>query len=212
MPNCPDFVFAFFGAQLLGAVVVPINTRFRARELGYVIENADLVALVTSDIVDEHVDFVERLSRGLPGLAGAADPAALELRGGAAPALGRPARRREPAGLLARRAFDELARRGRASSTSWRGAPASASATSALMLFTSGTTAASEGLPAHARGGASASGVGRRRGCGSPPDDRVWDALPMFHMSCLGPLIFTFELGATLISMTHFEPAAALAA
>jgi acyl-CoA synthetase (AMP-forming)/AMP-acid ligase II len=41
-------------------------------------------------------------------------------------------------------------------------------------------------------------------------DDRVWDALPMFHMSCLGPMIFTFEMGGTLISMTHFEPGAAL--
>ena len=40
--------------------------------------------------------------------------------------------------------------------------------------------------------------------------DRIWDALPMFHMSCIGPLIFTFELGATLISMTHFEPGEAL--
>jgi fatty-acyl-CoA synthase len=29
-------------------------------------------------------------------------------------------------------------------------------------------------------------------------------------MSCLGPLIFCTELGATLISMTHFEPEAAL--
>jgi acyl-CoA synthetase (AMP-forming)/AMP-acid ligase II len=32
----------------------------------------------------------------------------------------------------------------------------------------------------------------------------------MFHMSCLGPMIFAFDLGATLISMLHFEPGAAL--
>ena len=32
----------------------------------------------------------------------------------------------------------------------------------------------------------------------------------MFHMSCLGPMIFAFNLGATLLSMVHFEPAAAL--
>ena len=70
MPNCPDFVFAFFGIQLLGAVAVPLNTRFRARELSYVIEHAGLVALLTSDIADEAVDFVERLGEALPGLAG----------------------------------------------------------------------------------------------------------------------------------------------
>ena len=68
MPNCPDFVLAFFGAQLLGAVVVPVNTRFRSRELGYVFENAELEVLLTSDIVDDHVDFVERIAESLPGL------------------------------------------------------------------------------------------------------------------------------------------------
>src|SRR6476620_11585693 len=61
MPNSPDFVFGFFGIQLLGAVAVPLNTRYRARELAYVIENADLEVLLTSDIVDEQVDYVERL-------------------------------------------------------------------------------------------------------------------------------------------------------
>lgn len=81
MPNCPDFVFGFFGAQLLGAVAVPLNTRYRTRELAYVIENADLVALLTSDIVDDAVDFVERLSEALPDLADATDPAGLALAG-----------------------------------------------------------------------------------------------------------------------------------
>src|ERR1700754_914898 len=79
MPNCPDFVFSFFGIQLLGAVAVPINTRFRARELAFVVENADLVVLLTSDIVDEQVDFVERLGEKFPDLAAAADPERLGL-------------------------------------------------------------------------------------------------------------------------------------
>jgi fatty-acyl-CoA synthase/long-chain acyl-CoA synthetase len=72
MPNCPDFVFTFFGAQLLGAVVVPVNTRFRARELGYVVEHADLSVLLTTDIADEHVDYAERTAEGIPGLTEAA--------------------------------------------------------------------------------------------------------------------------------------------
>jgi acyl-CoA synthetase (AMP-forming)/AMP-acid ligase II len=33
----------------------------------------------------------------------------------------------------------------------------------------------------------------------------------MFHMSCLGPMIFSFDLGATLVSMVHFDPGEALA-
>ena len=109
MPNCPDFVLAFFGAQLLGAVVVPVNTRFRSRELGYVFENAELKVLLTSDIVDDHVDFVERIADSLPGLEGA-DPERLAASRGAAPA------RRSSCSASARRRgwspgarFDELA-------------------------------------------------------------------------------------------------------
>ena len=92
MPNCPDFVFNFFGIQLLGAVAVPINTRFRARELAFVIDNADLVVLLTSDIVDDAVDFVERLGETFEDLPGAGDPAAALARRGAQAPLGGAAR------------------------------------------------------------------------------------------------------------------------
>ena len=210
MPNCPDFVFAFFGAQLLGAVVVPVNTRFRTRELGYVIENADLAVLLTSDIVEEHVDFVERIAESLPGVAAAADPEQLALaeapRLRSVVLLGE----REPPGMVARRRFDELAEQvpeSRVLEGSRRLQPADV----ALMLYTSGTTAQPKGcLITHDSVLHVWCSAARRLRITA--DDRVWDALPLFHMSCLGPLLFTFELGGTLVSMTHFEPAAALEA
>ncbi len=37
LPNGIDWVLAFFGAQLLGAVVVPVNTRFTEDEVAYVV-------------------------------------------------------------------------------------------------------------------------------------------------------------------------------
>jgi long-chain acyl-CoA synthetase len=40
LPNGVDWVLAFFGAQLLGAVVVPVNTRFTDEEVGYVLEDS----------------------------------------------------------------------------------------------------------------------------------------------------------------------------
>jgi long-chain acyl-CoA synthetase len=40
MPNGIDWVLAFFGAQLLGAVVVPVNTRFTEEEVAYVVEDS----------------------------------------------------------------------------------------------------------------------------------------------------------------------------
>jgi long-chain acyl-CoA synthetase len=40
MANGADWVLAFFGTQLLGAVVVPVNTRFTDDEVAYVVEDS----------------------------------------------------------------------------------------------------------------------------------------------------------------------------
>jgi long-chain acyl-CoA synthetase len=40
LPNGTDWVLAFFGAQLGGAVVVPVNMRFKESEVAYVIEDS----------------------------------------------------------------------------------------------------------------------------------------------------------------------------
>jgi len=209
MPNCPDFVFAFFGAQLLGAVAVPLNTRYRVRELAYVVENADLSVLLTSDIVDDAVDFVERLGEAFDDLAAQPDPAALALS--AAPRLRSVVLLgdKEPAGLLARREFEARARTVAPETVLQRRARVRIR-DAGLMLFTSGTTAQPKGCvlthEAVVRVWSSVAHTLR-----ITEDDRVWDPLPMFHMSCLGPLVFTFGLGGTLISTPHFEPGAALA-
>ncbi|MEA2140405.1 MAG: long-chain acyl-CoA synthetase, partial [Solirubrobacteraceae bacterium] len=38
--NGADWVLAFFGVQLLGAVVVPVNTRFTDEEVAYVVQDS----------------------------------------------------------------------------------------------------------------------------------------------------------------------------
>ncbi len=40
LANSIDWVLAFFGAQLAGAVVVPVNTRFTEEEVAYVVEDS----------------------------------------------------------------------------------------------------------------------------------------------------------------------------
>src|SRR5579884_2064163 len=67
MANSPDCVATIYGIALAGAVVVPINTRYRAVELPYVITNAEVAALVTSDLIDDYVDLLGLIHDALPG-------------------------------------------------------------------------------------------------------------------------------------------------
>ncbi len=79
LPTCIEFVELLFAISLCGAVAVPMNARYRHNELAYVIENGDLVTVITTDRIAEQVNFVERLHRALPQLCDAADPRRLSL-------------------------------------------------------------------------------------------------------------------------------------
>ncbi|MBM3501374.1 MAG: long-chain fatty acid--CoA ligase [Armatimonadetes bacterium] len=46
MPNSLEFFVAYWATVLSGGVIVPINTRLRAEEMQYVLENADARALI----------------------------------------------------------------------------------------------------------------------------------------------------------------------
>jgi acyl-CoA synthetase (AMP-forming)/AMP-acid ligase II len=46
LPNCREFVLAYWATLRLGAVVAPINTRLRADELQYVLKNCDPKTIV----------------------------------------------------------------------------------------------------------------------------------------------------------------------
>jgi len=204
MPNSPELVFVFFGIQLLGAVAVPINTRFRPAELAYVIEHADLKLLVTTDIIDDHVRFVDRVNEALPSLSQA--DAALPLALAEAPSLRHVVLlgSSSAAGMIAGEQLDRIGQGAAATG------PSSADAEDpAVILFTSGTTANPKAcLLTHAGILYVWQAVGIRFDIRS--GDRVFDPLPMFHMSCIGPMVSVLSVGATLQSMMHFEPDAAL--
>ena len=79
MSNCIEFVDLLLGSQLIGAIPVPINARYKAKELAYVIDDAGLKVLATTDRIVEHVDFVNLLQEAFPDLENQADPMRLEL-------------------------------------------------------------------------------------------------------------------------------------
>jgi len=49
MPNRPEWLYTFFALAKIGAVVVPINTRFRISDLAYVLWQSDATTLITVD-------------------------------------------------------------------------------------------------------------------------------------------------------------------
>jgi long-chain acyl-CoA synthetase len=49
MPNGIDWVLAFFGSQMLGAVVVPVNTRLTAEEVAYVVRDSGAKLTLTGE-------------------------------------------------------------------------------------------------------------------------------------------------------------------
>ena len=79
LPTCHQFPEIFFAVSLCGAVPVPVNARYQAHELAYVIDNGDLVTVITTDEIAEQVNFVERMSRGLPDIVNAGDPANISI-------------------------------------------------------------------------------------------------------------------------------------
>lgn len=50
--NSPEFVFSYMAIVSLGAVVVPFNFQLTAREIAYIVKDAEIAHLVTAEILD----------------------------------------------------------------------------------------------------------------------------------------------------------------
>ena len=48
--NCPEWIFTMFALARIGAVQVPVNTRFRTHDLAYLLKQSDARYLVTHDV------------------------------------------------------------------------------------------------------------------------------------------------------------------
>src|SRR5215470_11705902 len=67
LPNRPEWLFAQYGSALIGAVVVALNTRYKAHELRYILRQSDATTLLCADHAGP-VDYLETLAEVLPGL------------------------------------------------------------------------------------------------------------------------------------------------
>lgn len=209
MPNSMEHLELIFAASFIGALPVPINARFKAAELGYVIENADLAVLLTTDVIAEHTDFTAPLYEAFPDLEGAGDPASLSLKG--APKLRSAVMMgpSTPKGFMPQIDFDALASQASDEDVDARRVRIRLS-DPCVMMYTSGTTANPKGCPV-SHEGMLRNGINlNRERFFFTPQDRVWDPLPFFHMASILPMIGFFDGGAALLTMTHFDAGRAL--
>ena len=67
MPNGPDWVVAWLAVARIGAIAVPLNTFFQARELAWILRHADVDTLLTASHFLGH-DYPEKLEAAAPSL------------------------------------------------------------------------------------------------------------------------------------------------
>jgi fatty-acyl-CoA synthase/long-chain acyl-CoA synthetase len=209
MHTCPAFVEIFFAAALCGAVVVPINARYRPSELAYVIENGDIATLVTTDAITEQVSFVDRLTSALPGIESQADARHLQL--GVAPILRNVVLMGSTAapGFVAQDEFDALAEASPERSVHVARLGVRVRDVG-LMLYTSGTTANPKGcLITHEAQVRNSIALGRHR-YRLTHEDKFWSPLPMFHIASVLPMLAIFDVGGTYLTMGYFDAGVAL--
>ncbi|MEM9170879.1 MAG: AMP-binding protein, partial [Pseudomonadota bacterium] len=209
MTTQPEFVEALFGAALAGAAGVPINARYAPAELAYLIENADLASLVTTDKVADAVDFIGRLNAAFPDLSENAD--GQELRVAGAPLL-------KSVVVTGAGGHDGLLDQGdvaRLADTIDDAAldariDAVKPSDLGLILYTSGTTSNPKGcMIPHSAIVSNSRALGRNR-YEMTAADRFWSPLPIFHIAGILPMVAVFDVGGAYLTIPHFEAGLAL--
>jgi fatty-acyl-CoA synthase len=207
MPNRLEFLVAVFATAQLGAVVTPINGRFKGRELEYVIPHADLKVLFTADGADGATDYPAILAEVYPELTDQ-DPAELHLAG--APELRQIVDiAGSSPGAMTLAQFETAAER-RTVEEVRRLQQRVRIRDVAMLMYTSGTTSRPKGcLLSHEALVRQAATVAKSRFL-LAEEDRFWDPLPLFHCGGLVPMLGCFSVGATYYHSGHFEATQAL--
>ena len=202
-----DYYAAMIGAMRIGAIAVPINARFKGKELGHVIRTSDMRVLLVTGGVRGSTDFVALIHEVLPEMDSASGA---ELSLSSAPELRRVVVFEAPAGkgetdgdafIAAGTSIDMTHVLAAAERVSVRDI--------AIIMYTSGTTSSPKGAmlshEALTRSGTVVGGNRQRL----TTDDRVWNPLPMFHVGGMNFLLCCLAYGATHVHVGDFTPAGA---
>jgi fatty-acyl-CoA synthase len=194
MGNSYEWVTVFLATGTLGAVTVPVNTRFKADEFAYCLRQADIRMLAISDRFLK-IDFIAMLRQIAPGIdAELPDPALPLLR--SIVVFGDDV----PAGCLSARQLDAPAE----AEVDERTEGVSASDV-LLIQYTSGTTAFPKGaMLTHGGMLRDAYEFGRRLDIRA--GDRYFSGRPLFHVSGTTlSLLASLEAGACYLTTASFD-------
>jgi len=194
MPNVPEWVIAYFAIARIGAVVVPMNTRYKTHEVEYILNDSEATTLfaVSSFVGIDYIDMIGEIRGNLPNLEH------VVIVGETGSAM---------------HGFDELVARGEALVDDGRLAEreaASDPADNVFILYTSGTTGSPKGamLSHHniAKNAEQVTAV-----LHATEEDVFLVAVPFFHcFGCVMGITGAITWGAAMVPMEVFKAKEAL--
>ena len=201
MPNRAEWLFLFGAVAKIGAILVPINTRFRTGDMEYLVNHSDSAALILMD-KSGPVNYLDMLREVAPEVDGGD---AANLRPAAFPALRNViiVGDERPAGAIGWDALVAGADEVPASELAQREAGVSPDDTF-LLMYTSGTTGFPKGVMHCHNPIRTITDAANRMGMSSR--DVILMYLPLFHCFGLyeGPLM-SWVTGARVVLTTMFE-------
>jgi fatty-acyl-CoA synthase len=202
MPNRPEWLCTFFALAKIGAVVVPINTRFRTSDLAYVLWQSDATTLITVNRSGP-VDYLDMVHQVCPEIASSASD---HLHSKSFPALRRVV-------VVGDSPYRGTYRWGEVLAGAASISPAALEQrhrqvdpdATVLIMYTSGTTGFPKGVMHGHNIQRTVIDAGSRMGI--TPRDVILMYLPLFHVFGLyeGLLMFV-ATGARMVLTTLFDP------
>ncbi|MDR5880383.1 AMP-binding protein [Caballeronia sp. LZ032] len=199
MGNSIDWVVLFYAAASIGAVTVPVNTRFKLDELNYCLKQGDVRVLFYVDTF-LNIDYSQLLRDVEPAFDA-------HLPGDVLPLLRRAVlvgktERALPAGV---ERFEALADTPETRAEATRRANEVSPEDTLLIQYTSGTTSFPKGVLLRHRNMLMNAAASAQR-IGVQPDDRYFSVRPFFHVAgTTMSLLVSLVSGACLLSVPSFD-------